>query len=84
VFFLVYLAGVPVPVDLVQQLARRVDDELGEKLRDAVTHRTAVVDLEPHERLEILDALDEADEAPFAELREVLLAEQAFPVGAAA
>ena len=47
VFFVIYLAGVPVPVDLVQQLARQVDRELGDKLRDAVTRRVEVVALQP-------------------------------------
>jgi hypothetical protein len=78
VFFLIYLAGVPVPVDLVQQLARQVDDDLGRKLRDAVTHRVDVVALERDERETILVALEEAEEAPLAELRGVLSAEFAF------
>jgi hypothetical protein len=78
VFFVIYLAGVPVPVDLVQQLARRVDPELGAKLRDAVTHRIKVVTLEPDEREAMLAALEEAEETPLVELRGVLLAELAF------
>ena len=77
VFFLIYLAGVPVPVDLVQHLARHVDDSLGAKLLDAVTHRTDVVELEPEERDRIVAALVDSDEAPLAELRDVLLAERA-------
>jgi hypothetical protein len=84
VSFLIYLAGVPVPVDLVQQLARQVDDDLSAKLQDAVIHRIAVVALEPDERQELLVALEEAEEAPLAELRRVLLAEHASwasPVG---
>jgi hypothetical protein len=84
VFFLIYLAGVPVHVDLVQHLARQVDGELADKLRLAVTHRIAVVGLEPDERREILLALEEAEEAPLAELRDVLLAEQAFWASAVA
>jgi len=79
-FFLIYLAGVPVPVDLVQHLARRVDDDLGAKLLDAVTHRTDVVDLEPEEREQIFEALADADEAPFAELRDALVAERALAI----
>jgi hypothetical protein len=78
VSFLIYLAGVPVPVDLVQQLARLVDDDLGDKLRYAVTHRITVVGLEPDEREQIVIALDEAEEAPLAELRGVLVAEGVF------
>jgi hypothetical protein len=79
-FFLIYLAGVPVPVDLVQHLARHVDDELGAKLLDAVTHRIAVVDLEPDEREQVVDALGDAEEAPLAELRGVLVAEQSLAI----
>jgi hypothetical protein len=80
VFFLIYLAGVPVPVDLVQHLARHVDDELGARLLDAVTHRIAVVDLEPEEREQVVDALADAEEAPLAELRDVLVAEQTLAI----
>jgi hypothetical protein len=79
-FFLIYLAGVPVPVDLVQHLARHVDDELGAKLLDAVTHRVAVVDLEPEEREQVAVALTDAQEAPLAELRDVLVAEQILAI----
>ena len=79
-FFLIYLAGVPVPVDLVQRLARHVDDDLGAKLVDAVTHHTDVVELEPEEREQILAALVDADDAPLAELRDVLVAERALAV----
>jgi hypothetical protein len=84
VSFLIYLAGVPVPVDLVQHLMRLVDGDLADKLRLAVDHRIAVVGLEPDERQEILLALNEAEQAPLAELRGVLLAEQAFWVSAVA
>ena len=79
-FFVIYLAGVPVPVDLVQRLARHVDDGLGAKLVDAVTHRTDVVELEPEEREQILAALVDADDAPLAELRDVLAAERALAI----
>jgi hypothetical protein len=79
-FFLIYLAGVPVPVDLVQHLARHVDDDLGTKLCDAVTHRVAVVDLEPEERELVAAALTDAEEAPLAELRDVLVAEQPLAI----
>jgi hypothetical protein len=79
-FFLVYLAGVPVPVDLAQHLARHVEDDLGAKLLDAVTHHTDVVDLEPEEREQLLAALADADEAPLAELRDVLAAEHSLAI----
>ena len=79
-FFLIYLAGVPVPVDLVQHLARHVDDELGARLLDAVTHRVAVVDLEPEEREQVAAALTDVEEAPLAELRDVLIAEQPLAI----
>jgi hypothetical protein len=79
-FFLIYLAGVPVPVDLVQHLARHVDDELGARLLDAVTHRVAVVDLDPEEREQVAAALTDAEEAPLAELRDVLVAEQPLAI----
>jgi hypothetical protein len=80
VFFLVYLAGVPVPVDLVQQLARQVDEDLGARLLDAVTHRTAAVDLAPEEREQILIAVADTEEAPLAELRSVLQADNALAI----
>jgi hypothetical protein len=74
--FLIYLAGVPVPVDLVQQLARRLDGDVADKLCASVAYRRTVVALEPDERDAVLAVLDEAEEPPLAELREVLLAER--------
>jgi hypothetical protein len=45
-----------------------------------VTHRVAVVDLDPEEREQVAAALTDAEEAPLAELRDVLVAEQPLAI----
>ena len=76
VFVAVFIAGIPVRVALVLELAGLVDDEeLASKLRRAVENETRVLATDDGERDELLLALVEPPEG-LAELRGVLMRER--------
>ncbi len=75
-FVAVFIAGIPVRVALVLELAGLVDDEeLASKLRRAVENETRVLATDDGERDELLLALVEPPEG-LAELRGVLMRER--------
>ena len=72
------LAGLPVPIEAVQELAYIVRiagaDELADRLKLALEHEVKLLSLTLDERALMLDALDDPPQE-LAELRAVLLAD---------
>jgi hypothetical protein len=76
VFVAVFIAGIPIRVPLVLELAALVaDEELAARLRRAVDNETRVLAVDDGEKDEILLALVEPPEG-LAELRGVLMRER--------
>jgi hypothetical protein len=70
-----FLAGIPIPDDLVLELARLVDDPaLAERLEDNYGRMTRVVGLTIPERETIMRALEDAPDG-LEQLRAVLVRE---------